>query len=86
MSCTYIGTKSIRYGKNHTPNSCKAKPLALLPAVKNSLDQGVGPYELKNAPFVIKLARIIERGKLNHIKLNRVILRHQDWSNDVISG
>ena len=30
-------------GTKHTPNSSKAKPLALLPAVKNSLDQGVGP-------------------------------------------
>ena len=36
--------------------------LVLLPCklqVKNSLDQGVGPEELKNVPFEIKLGRII---------------------------
>ena len=36
-------THIFSHGKVHTPNSSKAKPLALLPAVENSLDQGVGP-------------------------------------------
>ena len=40
----------------------------------------------KSAPFVIKLGRIIESGKWNHIKFNWVIWNHQDGSNDVING
>ena len=32
--------------------------------MKKPLDQGVGPQELNNAPFEIKLGRFIERGKL----------------------
>ena len=40
----------------------------------------------QSALFVIKLGRIMERGKLNHIKLYWVIWHHQDGSNDVING